>query len=71
MSKKWKNFAIEEDEGSASCSQQRVGQREITTFCSIVGEFSIFCVASCNNNAIFVGFGLISLERLRFLSNVG
>ena len=29
-------------------------------------SFQYCCVASCNNNAIFVGFSLISLESLGF-----
>ena len=38
--------------------------KERTRFCSIIWEFQYFCIASCKNNAIFVGFSLICLEGL-------
>ena len=53
----WKNSAVEEGKRIPSQSKQREGQT----------EKRYFCVASCNNNAIFVGFSLICLESLGFL----
>ena len=61
----------------AQVTVNREGQRDITTFCSFnLWVFNIFvllpatimhCVASCNNNAVFVGFSSICLESLGFL----
>ena len=47
----------------AQIAVNREKGREITTFCSII-SFQYFCVASCNNNAILVGFSLTNLESL-------
>ena len=63
MTKNWKNSIVEE--GEESTGKQREEQKEITIFYSM--RLQYFCVASCNNNAIFVRSGLICLERLGFL----
>ena len=50
----------------AQIAVNREKDREITIFCSIM-SFQYFCVASCNNNPVLVGFSLINLESLGFL----
>ena len=67
VSKNGKNSSTEEGEGSASHSKQREGQREITAFCSIICEFSIFLSCFLQFNAIYVWFSLICLESVGFL----
>ena len=62
VSKNCKNSTVGEGEGSTSCSKKREGQKEIRKFCSINCEFSTFCVAFWNNDAMFVGFSLIYLQ---------
>ena len=62
-----KILPLKKARGSTSCSKQREGLKERTTFGSIICEFLHFCVASCNVNVIFVGFSLISLESLGFV----
>ena len=52
-------------EAQVAVNKEKGKQR--TRFCSIILSFWYFCVVSCNNNAIFVEFSLISLESLGFL----
>ena len=50
MSKNWKSFAVEEDEGRASCSKQRVGQRKrnnVLAFLSNVGWLKLEHITFC------------------------
>ena len=49
-SKNWKTSAIGKGKGSTSHSKHREGQKEITIFCSINYEFSIFlsCLETIN-----------------------
>ena len=52
--------------GSTSCSKQRKAKRE-QEFVQQSVSFQYFCIASCNNNEIFVWFSLICLDSLGFL----
>ena len=61
-----KTLPLRKVAGSTSRSEQREGQRENKILFNNL-SFQYFCVASCNNNAIFVGFSLICLESLGFL----
>ena len=66
MSKNRKISAAEKGEGSTIRSKhKRVGRHNNIMFINL-WVFDIFCVVSCNNNTVFVGFSLKCLENFGF-----
>ena len=63
----FKNSAVEEGDRKHKAVVNREKAKERTRFCSIIREFRYFCIASCNNNEIFVWLSLICLDSLGFL----